>query len=203
VGASAIPETARRGRPLSERTENAILEATAALLDEKGLSEITMEEIAATAGVGKASLYRRWPSKGTLAFDAFGARFLGRQPLVDTGSLRGDLTAALRAWLRTVHNTRTGRTLRGLIAEVQRDDALASAWNERFLTPVRARHRVMIERAVARGELPQDADSDLLLDLAYGPLYHRLLHGHRPLTVGFVDDVVASVMAAGRAGRAG
>jgi AcrR family transcriptional regulator len=124
-----IPEPARRGRPRSEQAEHAILQATARLLSERGLAALTIENVALRAGVGKATIYRRWATKGLLAFDAFEADFLGRQPLPDTGTLRGDLLAALRGWIKTVKNTVTGRTLVGLIAEVQRDPALADAWS--------------------------------------------------------------------------
>lgn len=189
-----------RGRPPSERTEKAILEATVALLAERGLAALTVEEVASRAKVGKASVYRRWPSKGTLAFDAFMVDFLDRQPLPDTGSLRGDLLAALRAWVRTVKDPATGRTLRGLIAEVQRDPELAEAWRDRFVEPVRARHRTLVARAVERGELAPGSDADLLLDLVYGPAYHRLLQAHLPLDERFVQGVVAAIGAAVEAG---
>ena len=84
-----------------------------------------MDEIAQRAGVSKATIYRRWPSKGTLAFEAFAADFLARQLKPDTGSLKEDLTKRLRGWVRMVNGTVTGRTLKSLLAEVQRDDELA------------------------------------------------------------------------------
>lgn len=182
---------------MSEETHRAILDAAAALLAERPLADISVEEVAARAGVGKASVYRRWPSKGTLAFDAFVSEFLGQHPAVTTGSFRGDLLTDLRSWVRAVQETTTGRTLRGLIAEVQRDPDLADAWRERFVGPARAQHRAMVERAIHRGEVPPATDADFLLDLLYGPAYLRLLHGHLPLSdafvVGVVDAVVASI----------
>lgn len=189
-----------RGRPLSHDTEKAILDATTGLLAERGLSDISLEDIAARGRVSKASIYRRWPSKGTLAFDAFMAQFLDQQPTPDTGRLEDDLLIALTNWVRTVDGTAAGRTLRGLIAEVQRDPELKLAWRERFVGPVRARHLVMTARAVSRGELPQGADVDLLLDLLYGPAYHRLLQGHLPLDDAFITGVVRSIAAAAKAG---
>jgi AcrR family transcriptional regulator len=189
-----------RGRPFSRRTERAILDATTDLLAERPLSEISLDDIAARARVSKASIYRRWPTKGTLAFDAFMAQFLDRQPPPDTGRLEDDLLATLRNWVGTVDGTAAGRTLRGLIAEVQRDPALADAWRERFVGPVRARHLIMTERAIARGELPPGADTNLLVDLLFGPPYHRLLHGHLPLDDAFVSGVVRAIGAALDAG---
>ena len=78
------------------------------LLAERGLAGMSIEEVAARAGVGKATIYRRWSSKGALALDAFLAEFKQQQPLPDTGSLRGDLAAELRAWVRAVTRTRPG-----------------------------------------------------------------------------------------------
>jgi AcrR family transcriptional regulator len=192
---AAIPPTPTKGRPRSQHVQQAILGAAADLLAERGLAAMTIEDVAARAGVGKASVYRRWPTKGTLALDAFLAEFLRLQPLPDTGSLRGDLLAALRAWVRTVTRTPTGRALAGLIAEAQHDPDLATAWRDRVVGPVRAQHRKMLERAIARGEIPAGSDVDVLMDLLYGAAYHRLLQGHLPLTDRFVQHVVSVIVA--------
>jgi AcrR family transcriptional regulator len=189
-----IPSVTHRGRPRSERAERAILGATTQLLEEKGFVALTMDEVALRAGVGKATIYRRWPTKGILAFDAFLAQFLARQPLPDTGTLRGDLLAALRAWIRTVKGTVTGRTLVGLIAEVQRDPALADVWRDRFVRPVRGRHRIMIERSVQRDEIPPETDPEIALDLLFGSAYHRLLQSHLPLSDHFAQVVVNTIV---------
>jgi AcrR family transcriptional regulator len=103
-----IPGTAVRGRPRSEAADRAILRAATDLLAERGLAGMSMEEVAARAGVGKATVYRRWRSRGALALDAFMAEFQALQPLPDTGTLRGDLLAALRAWVRAVTRTPAG-----------------------------------------------------------------------------------------------
>ena len=105
-----------RGRPRSQEADRAILTATVELLAERGLAAMSIEEVAARAGVGKTTIYRRWPSKGLLALDAFVASFREEQPLPDTGTLRGDLLAALHAWVRTVTQTPMGPMLTGLIA---------------------------------------------------------------------------------------
>jgi AcrR family transcriptional regulator len=196
----AAEPRATRGRPPSRQTERAILHATTSLLAERGLSEISIEDIAARARVSKASIYRRWPSKGTLGFDAFMAQFIDSQPRPNTGRLEDDLLAALRNWVRTVDGTSAGRTLKGLIAEVQRDPDLADAWRKRFVEPVRSEHRIMTEQALARGDLPPGTDTDLLLDLLFGPAYHRLLQGHLALDDAFVTGVVNSIMTAAKAG---
>jgi AcrR family transcriptional regulator len=184
----------QRGRPRSERSHRAILEAARDLLEERGFVDLTIDEVAQRAGVSKPTIYRRWPTKGTLIFEAFSSDFLARQPVPDTGSLRGDLLAALRAWIRVVKGTVTGRTLVGLIAEAQRDPELAQIWREQFIGPVRVHHRVMIDRAFERGEISPTADPEIILDLTYGSAYHRLLQSHLPLTDRFARAVVETVV---------
>lgn len=192
---TVLPTPAPRGRPRSERAHQAILDAANELLEERGFVDLTIDEVAQRAGVSKATIYRRWPTKGTLVFEAFSNDFLARQPRADTGSLRGDLLAALRAWIRVVKGTVTGRTLVGLIAEVQRDPELAAIWRESFLGPVRAHHRTMVEQAIERGEVPRDVDPEVVLDLVYGAAYHRLLQSHLPLSDRFAQAVVDTVVA--------
>jgi AcrR family transcriptional regulator len=191
---SVVPTPAPRGRPRSERSHRAILDATNELLAERGLVDLTIEDVAQRAGVGKTTIYRRWPSKGTLVFEAFATDFLVRQPLPDTGSMRGDLLAALRAFIRVVKGTTTGRTLVGLIAEVQRDPELAEIWREGFVGRVRNQHRVMVDRAVARGEASPHTDPDVVLDLLFGAAYHRLLQSHLALSDRFAQAVVDTVV---------
>jgi AcrR family transcriptional regulator len=187
-------ETQRRGRPRSEEADHAILAAATQLLADRGLAGMSIEEVAARAGVGKATIYRRWPTRGALALDAFLAEFSSQIPTPDTGSLRRDLRESLAAWVRAVTTARAGRMLAGLIAEAQRDPALGTAWRERVMEPLRKQHRAMIRRAIERGEAPPDTDEDVVLDLLFGAAYHRLLHRHLPLPSKFVRQVVDLIM---------
>jgi AcrR family transcriptional regulator len=201
---SDVPDTAApRGRPRSPEADRAILVATVELLAERGLGAMSIEEIAARAGVGKATIYRRWPSKGLLALDAFVASFAAQQPLPDTGTLRGDLTAALRAWVRAVTVTPMGSVLAGLIGEAQNDPSLRAAWRDRVLEPLRRRHRIMLDRAVDRGEISASVDQEVVLDLFFGAAQHRLLLGHLPLDDTFVVDVVDVILDGILAGSSG
>src|SRR5580692_4014518 len=93
IGIPAGVAAPRRGRPRSEQADRAILQAAAELLAERGLHGMSIEEVASRAGVAKATVYRRWPSRGALALDAFLAEFTELQPLPDTGFLRDDLLA--------------------------------------------------------------------------------------------------------------
>lgn len=188
------PLSRGRGRPRSDQTERAILEATKELLEECGFADLTIEDVARRAGVGKTTIYRRWPGKGTLVFQAFMVDFLARQPLPDTGTLRGDLLSALRSWIRVVKGTGTGRTLLGLLGEVERDPELAHVWRDQFVTPVRAQHRIMFERGIERGEILATTDVEVAMDLLYGPAYHRLIQTQLSLSDRFAQNVVDTII---------
>jgi AcrR family transcriptional regulator len=190
------PAAPKRGRPRSEQADRAILQAATELLAERGLAGMSIEEVASRAGVGKTTIYRRWTSRGTLALDAFLAEFRAQQPLPDTGNLHDDLLAALRNWIQSVTATSAGPVLASLIAEAQRDPVLAASWRERVLERLRDQHKIMLDRAVARGEIPAGTDYDVVLDLMFGAAYHRLLHGHQPLTDQFARQVIRYLVAA-------
>jgi AcrR family transcriptional regulator len=194
AGSQAVLEAgqaaARRGRPRSQEADEAIMAAAIQLLAERGLAGMSIEEVAARAGVAKTTIYRRWPSRGALALDAFLAEFQSQQPSPNTGTLRGDLLGALRAWIRSVTRTSAGPVVAGLIAEAQQDPELAAAWRERVVERLRDQHKVLLNRAVDRGEIAANTDQDVVLDLLFGAAYHRLLQGHRPLTDKFARQVV-------------
>jgi AcrR family transcriptional regulator len=206
-GADAAPggagSGAQRGRPRSQEADRAILAATVELLADRGLAAMSIEEVAARAGVGKTTIYRRWPSKGLLALDAFVRSFREEQPLPDTGTLRGDLLAALTAWVRAVTQTPMGAMLTSLIAEAQHDPELRGAWRDRVIEPLRGQHRIMLERAVARGEIPASVDAEVVLDLFFGAAEHRLLLGHLPMTDAFIGTVTEVILGGIQPGGAG
>jgi AcrR family transcriptional regulator len=197
-----IPTPPKRGRPRSGRTEQAILKAASELVATSGLADMTIEGVAERAGVGKASIYRRWPSKGALAFDAVVDTILAAQPTPDTGSLEADLLQVARTWIEGARDRRGGRTVAGLIAQVQSDPDLAAMWRERFVSRIRRERRPIIERAIARGEIPAGSDPEVIMDLFYGPLYHRYLNGHLPLNDAFGKRVARMVAAAAADGAA-
>jgi AcrR family transcriptional regulator len=198
--AAPIPAVKTRGRPRSWRAEAAILKATRELLAEQGLAAMTIEEVASRAGVGKASIYRRWPNKAAVALDAFVDDYLAGIPVRDTGTLRGDLLASARDWIRVVTRTPAGRTLAALLAEALTEPKLAAAWRDVVLHRLRDDRRAIISRAIARGEVSAEIDADLILDLFYGALYHRFVNGHLPLTERFARALAIAVTAAAAAG---
>jgi len=198
VEAQAIPAERKRGRPRSTHTDKAILKAAGEIVLASGLAEMTIEGVAERAGVGKASIYRRWPSKGALAFDAVVDGILATQPTPDTGSLEGDLTLVAESWVRLANLKRGGRAVAHFIAEAQSDADLAVSWRERFVNPIRQARRPIVDRAIARGEIPAGSDPELILDLLFGPLYHRYLNMHLPLDRSFAQGVARMVAAGAR-----
>ena len=189
-------QTRPRGRPRSEKARTAILAAAIDLLLEQGLHAMSMDDVAQRAGVSKATIYRWWPSKELLALDALATALATPTPDTqrNTGSLRGDLLAGLRTWLRQLKQRPYGRVIAGLVAQAQTDPEFAKLYREHFVQPRRANTRELLRRAIDRGEIPPDTNIDVTLDLLYGPIYHRLLHGHAPLTDRFAQQVIDTVI---------
>ncbi|HEY7430309.1 MAG TPA: TetR/AcrR family transcriptional regulator [Streptosporangiaceae bacterium] len=190
-GGEAAAGAPPRGRPRSEKAHKAILDAAAELLLARGLSAVSMDAVAERAGVSKATIYRWWPTKETLALDALYTEWatVGPSPR-DTGSLRSDLLALLRPWARLTSSRPYGRVIAALITEAQTDPVFATEYRQRVVEPRRDQARAIFRRAIERGEIPPDTNIEVALDLLYGPLYHRLLHGHAPLTDRFTQDVI-------------
>ncbi|HEY2693872.1 MAG TPA: TetR/AcrR family transcriptional regulator [Pseudonocardiaceae bacterium] len=184
-------EGAQRGRPRSQQAHRAILAAAAELLLARGLSAVSMDAVAERAGVSKATIYRWWPTKETLALDALYTEWATARPSPrDTGSLRGDLLSLLRPWAKLAGSRPYGRVIAALLTEAHSDPVFAEEYRNRVVGPRRDQARAIFSRAVERGEIPQEIKVDVALDLLFGALYHRLLHGHAPLTDRFVRDVV-------------
>jgi AcrR family transcriptional regulator len=187
----------RRGRPRSEQRRKAILDAAIELLLTQGLQAVSMDEVADHAGVSKATIYRWWPSKETLALDALYHEWDTFRPsLPDTGSLRGDLLALVRPWVRRARKRPYARVVAALVEETHTDPEFAKLYHERFVNPRRDPARAILERAIERDQIPDDTNIELALDLLYGPLFHRLLHAHAPLSDRFVEGVVDATLAA-------
>jgi AcrR family transcriptional regulator len=195
VSRADIDEPLRRGRPRSEQARMAILDAAAELLLANGLDAVSMDAVATRAGVSKATIYRWWRTKETLALDAlFHEWDVVRQTGRATGSLRGDLLSLLRPWVRLVGSRPYGRVITALITEAQTDPEFAVEYRARLVEPRREQARSIFHRAIERGEISASTKIEVALDLLYGSLYHRLLMGHAPLDDRFVRDVVDTVL---------
>jgi AcrR family transcriptional regulator len=194
--------TGAAGRPRSEEAHQAILDATLSLLAEVGFSALTVEGVANRAGVGKATIYRRWPSKLPLVIEAFGQ--LPALEDADTGSLAGDLKAMLRHYLQLFRKTPLATVVPSLAGERAHNPELSAVFDpvmkDRRQPLVRA-----FERAVARGELSPALDLDMAADLVVGPIAVRLFFTgsrlHPDLVDPMVDLALRGILASGAADR--
>ena len=163
------------GRPRSAEADRAILRAAVDLLADEGYGGVTMEGVAARAGVGKATVYRRWPCKSALVVDAITAcRESGGQP-PDTGSAREDLLVFVRAFMHHLRTSDAGRVMPALVAELSRSPELAEAFREGFVQPRRAKVLEAVRRGVERGEVRAGVDPELVADGVVALLMHRFL----------------------------
>jgi AcrR family transcriptional regulator len=181
------------GRPRSEAARKAIHGAALEELRERGYAALTVEGIAARAGVGKQTIYRWWPSKADVVLDAMLDLAAERISAHDEGSVEADLSTFLRETFRQ-HGQRP--ILVGLMAEALLDPVFATAFRERFLFRRRAALRGVLERAVSRGEISPDEDLELLIDVIYGVLWYRLLIDHAPLDPKAGEQLAALVLRA-------
>ncbi|WP_216892905.1 TetR/AcrR family transcriptional regulator [Nocardia alni] len=171
----------------------------AAVLDElaaQGYGRLSMEAVAKRAGVGKSALYRRWPSKQDMVIAVLSDFSVPRAEIPDTGSVRGDLLATLRAVHEWLTHPRFARILPDLTAEAVRNPALATAIAATIGEPRRAFGATVLRRAIERGELPADLDLELALDLAAAPIYWRLTVRQAPVEPDFLERLADQLLRA-------
>lgn len=163
------------GRPRSAEADRAILRAAVDLLADEGYGGVTMEGVAARAGVGKATVYRRWPCKSALVVDAVTAcRESGVTP-PNTGSAREDLLVFVRGFMHHLRTSDAARVMPALVAELSRNPDLAAEFREGFVQPRRAKVLDAVRRGVERGEVRAGVDPDLVADGVVALLLHRFL----------------------------
>ncbi|MFF5292114.1 TetR/AcrR family transcriptional regulator [Paractinoplanes globisporus] len=177
----------RHGR--SEEARLAVLQAADDLLVEHGFARLTVEAIAQKAGVAKQTIYRWWPSKTDILLDAFLTDAAEELAPPDTGDLAADVRAHLTAVARFLTESDAGAVFRALTAESLHDPRLATRLRAEHLTAQRARDRLPLERAVARGDLPAGTDLDILVDRLVGPLYYRALVTGEEITADYIAAV--------------
>ena len=190
--APLVGET-QRGRPRSHKAHTAILEAALTLTREVGYDAVTIEAIAARAGVGKSTVYRRWPSKELVIAEA--VTRIGRTVAPpDTGTVEGDVLVLMRVTTAMYRDAATGLLLSGLVAAMARSDRVADAVRSGFVAVWRDATRAVLRRGAARGELRANLDIDLALDLLSGPLFYRYLMLGQSLDERFTTAVVRTVL---------
>ncbi|HYV74077.1 MAG TPA: TetR/AcrR family transcriptional regulator [Candidatus Binatia bacterium] len=189
------PENGKRspGRPRSEAARRAILRSTLRLLRTAGFGELSIEAIAADANVGKATVYRWWPNKGALVVDAFSSSVRRQLLFPDTGSVYSDMSLQMSHLVQLMLSPR-GQIVAALIGGGQTDPDLISAFRERFVRPRRKEAYQTLRKGIERGELPPDADLDLILDSLYGAIYMRFLIWKVGLNDAFIQNISKMVL---------
>jgi AcrR family transcriptional regulator len=190
---SAAPRRPHTGRRRNDAAEEAILDAAFRLLSDPAVETLTIDAIASEAGVGRQTIYRWWPSKGAVVADALARYAQAVVPERHTGSLRGDLEAFLVDSFAGLQDQGLAGRLRQIVAGAQQDEHVARALAD-FTAVRRAALRALLERGRDSGELSPDADLDLLVDMAYGVLYYRLLVGHAPLDENAARSLAAELV---------
>jgi AcrR family transcriptional regulator len=184
------------GRPRDPRTTRSILKAALELGMELGFDGLTVEGIAARAGVGKSTIYRRWPDAWSIVADAVFADVARIAPVLERATARESFRASMRLVARSFRGQH-GEILRPLIGRAQVDKSLRLALAEHWLSARREISRKIVRRGIASGELRAGLDPDIVLDALYGPLYHRLLLPYEGdavhLSDAYIDALVDTV----------
>lgn len=189
-----LTEVAKAGRPRSEELHQAILKAALDLVLEMGFRRVSVEAIAAKTGVGKTTIYRRWPNKAAVVMEAFlaqlrpAAYFPKAESALDRVRLQMHVTAkAFRG--------RDGALVRALLAEAQFDPDLAKAFRENWTLPRRKLVNGILQEAMGQGALRSDLDVEAAIDSLYAPIYYRLLMGTGAISDAFVEGLFQQMMA--------
>jgi AcrR family transcriptional regulator len=181
------------GRPRDERADRAILAATLELMAENGAHDLRMDDVARRAGVGKATIYRRYRSKDELITAAV-AGLVSEIGIPDTGRTQADLLALMRSAVDVYRGSAEAAVMPSLVEAMSRNDELARLVRDGFLAERRAALRVVLERGIERGDLRRDLDVDLALDVLGGPLFYRLLITGGPIDERLAEGVVELIL---------
>jgi AcrR family transcriptional regulator len=163
------PSSLRR----SERSRRAILEAALELCTEKGYGRVTVEAIAARAGVSKKTIYRWWPSKSAVILEAFTEALVDTTPFADTGDIAADLRSSVTDAVKLISTPPFGPAYSGILSEMHHDDVLTEAVWSKLIAPHFEQAVARLRRAQEQGQIPPDADLPLAVEMLYGPMYYR------------------------------
>jgi AcrR family transcriptional regulator len=194
------------GRPKDERADRAIVDATLEQMATSGARDLRIDDVAARAGVGKATIYRRHRSKNALISAAV-ATLVSEIEIPDTGSTRDDLLALMQQAVELYSGSLAPRLMPSLIEEARRNPELAATVRDEFLSGRRAALSAVLERGVRRGDLRRGLDIELALDVLGGAIFYRLLVTggpiDRPLAEGIVELILRGFAPTQKRARAG
>jgi AcrR family transcriptional regulator len=182
-----------RGRPKSASAHAAILAAARKILVEEGLTAVTVEAIAARAGVGKPTIYRTWPNASAVAMAALISADDSAPKLPQSTSATKELKSQLRA-MAAVFSSRMGRQVTMMIASAESETELSKSFRNHFILARREEGREILGRAIAMNEVRQSIDIEVALDMIYGPIFYRLLMGHGVLDQTLTDSIVEQAL---------
>ncbi|MBA3433376.1 MAG: TetR/AcrR family transcriptional regulator [Actinobacteria bacterium] len=183
-----------RGRRRSERSHRAIIAATQELLVERGYREVTIEGIAARAGVGKQTIYRWWPSRAALVLEAYLSGADAVAPPAGGGTTRQEIRALLDWLIAVLAEPTGGHVVAGLVGDLQNDVDLAEGFH-RDVVPARREGMVAaLERGRERGDIRADAELEIAVDALHGAVFYRLLLSGEPLDADFVESLTRELL---------
>lgn len=189
----AVGKTRPIGRPRDERAGRAIVAATLELMAECGVRELRMADVAERARVGKATVYRRYPSKDALIADAV-ATLVSEIAIPDTGSTRADLLELMGQAVELYSGSLAPRLMPSLLEEARRKPELASTIREEFLSGRRAALSAVLKRGIRRGDLRRGLDVELALDVLGGAIFYRLLVTGGPIDQRLAEGIVDLIL---------
>lgn len=184
-----------RGRPRSvaAASHETILDTVYQILQEKSVRELTIEEVARRAQVGKPTLYKWWPTKAALVMDMFEQRIVDKLAVPDAKTAEQAIRAQVAELIR-LFNGFFGKVAADIIAEGQSEPHVLEEYRNRYMSKRRAFTTEQLARAQASGEFTKSIAPDLLIDMIYGPIYYRLLVGHQKLDQRFGKELVDQVL---------
>jgi AcrR family transcriptional regulator len=180
------------GRPRDPHIDAAVLRATVAALGESGYARLTLDDIARRAGTTKPAIYRRWEGRQRLVLAALASR-LGDAQAPDTGCTLCDLDECLKVFVAAFRRIPPG-VIGPLFADCAGDRELRAAFMTTLFDPPRAAVKETLDRAYARGDLRDDVDRDLILDLIGSLVHYRMLFGHAPTTDAEIERAVEALL---------
>jgi AcrR family transcriptional regulator len=189
----AAARAAQVGRPRSGQAHRRILDATRELLSEGGFADLRLEHVAARAGVGKATIYRHWPSKEALAQELLAELAAPHIAVAESGDTRDELLAAVVNPMRAVTDTPFGPVIRALLSQIAVNPSLGDPFRATVVRSRREEIARVVARGIERGDLRPDADAAIATELLVGPVYFRLMFGGE-LTLEFANRVVDNVL---------
>ena len=186
------------GRPRSQAAHQAILEAARELLIEEGFTRLRLEHVAARAGVGKSTIYRRWASKEALTLELLLGLAGPHLEIRDVGDTRAELLAAVENPIRAITETTFGPVIRAMMSQIAGNPAIGDPFRSTVVAARRTEIGRVIERGIARGDLRPQADPSVATELLAGPVYFRLVFGgalDHDLAVRVVDTLLSGLTA--------